>query len=86
MNHDIKSCLIFNFAENMNKEEIYKYYDVDIYFKHDPEEIRHEVFGLEAENLEDAKEFVEERDDFDIIDYYIIEEQDGNEYYNSSKQ
>lgn len=69
--------------ENLN-EVIYKYYDVDIYFKHDPEEKRHEVFGLEAENLEDAKEFVKERDDFDIIDYYTIEEQNGNELYNSS--
>ena len=46
-----------------------------------------EELGLYATDLDLAKEFVQERDDFERINYYVIEEDGtGDDYYNSSEE
>lgn len=55
-------------------------YTVDIYFKFDPKEERTETFGLEVENLDEAIEFVKNREDYETIEYFIISDETGDIY------
>ena len=63
-----------------------KYYDITIHFKYDIDDERSEDFEFEGDDMDSAKQFIKERDDFDDINYYVIEEQGGYEYYNSSEE
>lgn len=66
-----------------------KKYDVTVHFKYDPEDEREEDFELETDDMGSAKQFIKERDDFDSINYFIIETQEDEkeyEYYNSSEE
>lgn len=66
-----------------------KKYDVTVHFKYDPEDEREEDFELETDDMYSAKQFIKERDDFDSINYFIIETQEDEkeyEYYNSSEE
>lgn len=66
-----------------------KKYDVTVHFKYDPEDERSEDFELETDDMVSAKQFIKERDDFDSINYFIIETQEDEkeyEYYNSSEE
>ena len=64
-----------------------KYYNISIHFKHDPDDYYSEELGLYATDLDLAKDFVKERDDFERINYYVIEEDGtGDDYYNSSEE
>lgn len=59
-------------------------YTVDIYFKFDPNEERTETFGLEVENLDEAIEFVKNREDYETIEYFIISDETGDIYNSAS--
>lgn len=66
-----------------------KKYDVTVHFKYDIEDEREEDFELETDDMDYAKQFIKERDDFDSINYFIIETQEDEkeyEYYNSSDE
>jgi len=66
-----------------------KKYDVTVHFKYDPEDDRSEDFELETDDMNSAKQFIKERDDFDSINYFVIETQEDEkeyEYYNSSEE
>ena len=64
-----------------------KYYNISIHFKHDPDDYYSEELGLYATDLDLAKDFVKERDDFERINYYVIEEDGtGDDYYDSSEE
>ena len=64
-----------------------KYYNISIHFKHDPDDYYSEELGLYTTDLDLAKEFVQERDDFERINYYVIEEDGtGDDYYDSSEE
>jgi len=66
-----------------------KKYDVTVHFKYDPEDDRSEDFELETDGMNSTKQFIKERDDFDSINYFVIETQEDEkeyEYYNSSEE
>lgn len=64
-----------------------RHYNITIHFKHDPDDELSEEFKLKATDLDLAKDFVKERDDFERINYYVIEEDGtGDDYYNSSEE
>lgn len=66
-----------------------KKYDVTVHFKYDIEDERSEDFELETDDMDSAKQFIKERDDFNSINYFVIETQEDEkeyEYYNSSEE
>jgi hypothetical protein len=62
-----------------------KHYEITIHYKNDPNDNRMQICGLETDDLESAKEFV--LDEFGGgIDYYVIEDTEGDDYYDSSEE
>ena len=69
---------------NMGFDSELKHYDITVHYKNDPNDNRMQICGLETDDLESAKEFV--MDEFGGgIDYYVIEDTEGDEYYDSSE-
>ena len=61
-------------------------YNLTVHYHYDPEDERGYDDEIEAENINAAREQVEQFDDFNDINYYVLESEDGDEYYNSSEE
>lgn len=94
---DVKKQLTSMYGDNVKwfviedgGEDIYdsrkKHYDVDIHMRYDPDDANEECFMLEAEDLDEAKEVVNNHEKIDIINYFVIEGIDNDDYYNSSEE
>lgn len=63
-----------------------KIYNITVHFYNDPDD----VFGYDTEfeghNIEEAMDFVKDSDDFDNVYYYVIESEDGEEFYSSEDE
>jgi len=63
-----------------------KYYNLTVHYKNDPNDELGFEEELEDENIEAVIEYVRGFDDFDEIYYFVIESEDGSEYYNTSEE
>ena len=61
-------------------------YNLTVHYQYDPEDLEGYDEEIEVSNLEEAKNYVKNLDDFNKINYYVIESEDGDEYYNSSEE
>lgn len=61
-------------------------YSLTVHYQHDPEDLEGYDDEIEASSLEEVKEYVKNLYDFNRINYYVIESEDGSEYYNSSQE
>jgi len=61
-------------------------YNLTVHYINDPDDLEGYDDEIDAENIETAKEYVKSLDDFKDIYYYVLESEDGDEYYNSSQE
>ena len=61
-------------------------YNLTVHYHNDPDDEQGYDDEIEAENIEAAKEKVKQIEDFQTFNYYVLESEDGNEYYNSSEE
>ena len=61
-------------------------YNLTVHYINDPDDLEGYDDEIDAENIETAKEYVKSLDDFKYIYYYVLESEDGDEYYNSSQE
>jgi hypothetical protein len=61
-------------------------YNLTVHYINDPDDLEGYDDEIDAENIETAKEYVKSLDDFKDINYYVLESEDGDEYYNSSQE
>jgi len=61
-------------------------YNLTVHYKYDIDDERGYDDEIEADNIEAAKEHVKSLDDFQDINYYVLESENGDEYYNSSEE
>ncbi len=61
-------------------------YNITIHYHNDPDDNRGIDDVLSGDNIEVIKEQIMDRQDFNDIYYYVIESEDGEEYYNSSDE
>lgn len=61
-------------------------YNLTVHYQYDPDDLEGYDDNIEASSLETAKDYVKNLNDFDRINYYVLESEDGNEYYNSSEE
>jgi len=61
-------------------------YNLTVHYKYDPEDERGYDDEIEAENIEAAKEQVKQIEDYDEFNYFVLESENGDEYYNSSEE
>ena len=69
--------------ENENNDV--KVFNISIHYLDDPDDLEGYETEFEGENLEEAIEYVKGLDDYDSFDYFVIESEDGNDYFNSSE-
>ena len=63
----------------------FKHYYITVHYQNDPNDNRMQRCSLETNDLESAKEFV--LDEFGGgIDYYVIEDTESDDYYDSSEE
>ena len=68
--------------ENENNDV--KVYNISIHYLDDPDDLEGYETEFEGENLAEAIEYVKDLDDYDRFDYFVIESENGDDYYNSS--
>lgn len=61
-------------------------YKLTVHYHNDPEDERGYDDEIEADNIEAAKEQVKQIEDFKTFNYYVLESEDCEEYYNSSEE
>lgn len=61
-------------------------YNLTVHYHNDPNDEQGYDDEIEAENIEAVKEKVKQIEDFQTFNYYVLESEDGNEYYNSSEE
>ena len=61
-------------------------YNLTVHYAYDPEDERGYDDEIEAADIEAAKEYVKNLSEFDDINYYVLESEDGEQYYNSSDE
>lgn len=61
-------------------------YNLTVHYHNDPDDNLGYDDEIEAENIEAAKEQVKQIEDFKTFNYYVLESEDGEEYYNSSEE
>ena len=61
-------------------------YNLTVHYHNDPNDEQGYDDEIEAKNIEAAKEKVKQIEDFQTFSYYVLESEDGNEYYNSSEE
>lgn len=61
-------------------------YNLTVHYKYDPDDEQGYDDEIEAADIETAKEQVRQIEDFEDFNYFVLESEDGNEYYNSSEE
>ena len=61
-------------------------YNLTVHYQYDPDDAEGYDEQIEATNIEEAKDYVKNLDDFNRINYYVLESEDGDDYYNSSEE
>lgn len=61
-------------------------YKLTVHYHYDPDDEQGYDDEIEAENIDAAIEKVKQIEDFNDFNYYVLESEDGNEYYNSSEE
>lgn len=59
-------------------------YNLTVHYHNDPDDNLGYDDEIEAENINEAIKQVEQLDDYKDIYYYVLESEDGEEYYNTS--
>ena len=62
-----------------------KIYNLSTHFVNNPEDTMGYDTEIEAESIEEAVEQVKALEDFKLFEYFVLESEDGEEYYNSSE-
>lgn len=60
-------------------------YNLTVHYHNDPDDDLGYDDEIEADNIEAAIKKVEQLDDYKDIYYYVLESEDGEEYYNTSE-
>ena len=60
-------------------------YNLTVHYHNDPDDELGYDDEIEAENINEAIKQVEQLDDYKYIYYYVLESEDGEEYYNTSE-
>lgn len=60
-------------------------YNLTVHYHNDPDDNLGYDDEIEAENIKAAIKQVEQLDDYKDIYYYVLESEDGEEYYNTSE-
>ena len=60
-------------------------YNLTVHYHNDPDDNIGYDDEIEAENIKAAIKQVEQLDDYKDIYYYVLESEDGEEYYNTSE-
>jgi hypothetical protein len=60
-------------------------YNLTVHYYNDPDDALGYDDEIEAENIKAAIKHVEQLDDYKDIYYYVLESEDGEEYYNTSE-
>ena len=60
-------------------------YNLTVHYHNDPDDELGYDDEIEAENINEAIKQVEQLDDYKDIYYYVLESEDGEEYYNTSE-
>lgn len=60
-------------------------YNLTVHYHNDPDDDLGYDDEIEAENINVAIKKVEQLDDYKDIYYYVLESEDGEEYYNTSE-
>lgn len=61
-------------------------YNYTIHYAYDPDDNEGYEDEMKADNINDVISFIKGLDDYDRFNYYVIESEDGGEYYNSSEE
>lgn len=61
-------------------------YNLTVHYANDPDDDLGYDDEIEVESIEVAKDYVKSLDDFQDINYYVLESENGDEYYNSSEE
>jgi hypothetical protein len=61
-------------------------YNLTVHYHNDPNDEQGYDDEIEAKNINEAKEQVKQIEDFKTFNYYVLESEDGEEYYNSSEE
>ena len=60
-------------------------YNLTVHYHNDPDDNIGYDDEIEANNINEAIKHVEQLDDYKDIYYYVLESEDGEEYYNTSE-
>ena len=60
-------------------------YNLTVHYYNDPDDEQGYDDEIEAKNINEAIKHVEQLDDYKDIYYYVLESEDGEEYYNTSE-
>ena len=60
-------------------------YNLTVHYYNDPDDNLGYDDEIEANNINEAIKHVEQLDDYKDIYYYVLESEDGEEYYNTSE-
>lgn len=60
-------------------------YELTVHYHNDPDDLQGYDDEIEAKNINEAIKHVEQLDDYKDIYYYVLESEDGKEYYNTSE-
>lgn len=60
-------------------------YNLTVHYHNDPDDNIGYDDEIEAKNINEAIKHVEQLDDYKDIYYYVLESEDGEEYYNTSE-
>lgn len=61
-------------------------YNLTVHYKYDIDDERGYDDEIEADDIEAAKEQVKQIEDYDEFNYFVLESENGDEYYNSSEE
>ena len=61
-------------------------YNYTIHYAYDPLDNEGYDDEMEADNIQEVISFIKNLEDYDRFNYYVIESEDGEEYYNTSEE
>lgn len=61
-------------------------YNLTVHYKYDSDDEQGYDDEIEAPDIESAKGLVRQIEDFDDFNYFVLESENGDEYYNSSEE
>jgi len=61
-------------------------YNYTIHYIYDPFDNEGYDDEMEADNIQEVISFIKNLEDYDRFNYYVIESEDGKEYYNTSEE